>query len=64
MNDNDEIKSVGEPNLENTSPIVEETTLSSCTWDGEEFPEWYKVCRNGRVYQCLDRRLRNTGNSC
>lgn len=64
MNDNEEIKSAGEPDPAKTSPIVEETTLSSCEWDGETFPEWYKVCRNGRVYQCLDGRWRNTGNSC
>ncbi len=47
-----------------TSPIDEVGLKSSCEWNGERFPEWYRVCRDGRVYQCLDGRWRNTGNSC
>jgi len=59
------LKKVNEPDpAKETSPIDENSLKSSCTWNGEEFPEWYKVCRNGRVYQCLDGRWRNTGNSC
>jgi len=47
-----------------TSPIVEEVVTSSCEWNGQTYPEWYRHCVNGRVYQCLDGRWRNTGNSC
>jgi hypothetical protein len=52
------------PDPATTSPIVEEVVTSSCEWNGSSYPEWYKHCRNGRVYQCLDGRWRNTGNSC
>lgn len=54
MND-EAVKKVEEPDQSKyTSPIDEVSLKSSCVWNGEEFPEWYKVCRNGRVYQCLD----------
>lgn len=61
---NDEIRQVDAPDPDTTSPIEDEVVLSSCEWNGETFPEWYRVCRNGRVYQCLNGRWRNTGNSC
>lgn len=60
----DTIPQADAPDPATTSPIVEEVVTSSCTWNGETYPEWYKTCRNGRVYQCLDGRWRNTGNSC
>ena len=49
-----------------TSPIDEDgpNPSASCMWNGESYPEWYRHCRNGRVYRCEGGRWRNTGMSC
>jgi len=62
----DDITHVTEPDPAlDTSPVDGAAPAgASCMWNGTQFPEWYRVCRNGRVYQCLDGRWRNTGNSC